>query len=111
MANVSPSTVSRAIAGNPRISEATCQRVLQAMNRLGYRPNTITRSRVTRTSRILGIVLCRPADQALTHPFFAEALRCLPSTAQAAATTELRTRCACGEGIWQGVANATECKR
>ena len=111
MAAVSPSTVSRGIAGNPRISEATRRRVLQAMNRLGYRPNAIACSLVTRTSRTLGIVLYRPADRALAHPFFAEALRGMASAAEAAATTELPARCACAEGIWDAVANAAGCKR
>lgn len=84
LARVSPSTVSRAIAGNPRISEATRARVLEAMERLGYRPNAIARSLVTRVSRTLGIVLYRPADQAFAHPFFAEALRGVASVAQSA---------------------------
>ncbi len=83
LAQVSPSTVSRAIAGNPRISEATRERVLEAMERLGYRPNAIARSLVTRASRTLGIVLYRPADEAFAHPFFAEALRGVASVAQA----------------------------
>lgn len=82
-AGVSPSTVSRAIAGNPRISQATRARVLDAMQRLGYRPNAIARSLVTRASRTLGIVLYRPADQAFAHPFFAEALRGVAGAAQA----------------------------
>lgn len=83
LARVSPSTVSRAIAGHPRISEQTRRRVLEAMEHLGYRPNAIARSLVTRVSRTLGIVLYRPADQAFAHPFFAEALRGVASVAQA----------------------------
>jgi len=71
------------MAGNPRISEATRARVLEAMERLGYRPNAIARSLVTRASRTLGIVLYRPADEAFAHPFFAEALRGVASVAQA----------------------------
>ncbi|MBE3598558.1 MAG: LacI family DNA-binding transcriptional regulator [Limnochordaceae bacterium] len=82
-ARVSPSTVSRALAGNPRISAATRARVQEAMERLGYHPNAIARSLVTRSSRTLGVVLYRPADQAFSHPFFAEALRGVARVAQA----------------------------
>ncbi|MEW6046876.1 MAG: LacI family DNA-binding transcriptional regulator [Bacillota bacterium] len=82
VARVSPSTVSRALAGNPRISEATRLRVLEAMESLGYRPNAIARSLVTRSSRTLGVVLYRPPDQAFAHPFFAEALRGVARAAQ-----------------------------
>lgn len=81
-AQVSPSTVSRALAGNPRISAATRARVQEAMERLGYHPNAIARSLVTRSSKTLGVVLYRPADQAFAHPFFAEALRGVARVAQ-----------------------------
>lgn len=39
-AGVSPSTVSRALVGNPRISRETAERVLRTASRLGYRPHT-----------------------------------------------------------------------
>ena len=39
LANVAPSTVSRVIANNPRISEKTKLRVREAMKKLGYHPN------------------------------------------------------------------------
>ena len=39
LANVAPSTVSRVIANNPRISQKTKVRVREAMKELGYNPN------------------------------------------------------------------------
>ncbi|MCG0238910.1 MAG: LacI family transcriptional regulator [Firmicutes bacterium] len=74
-AGVSPSTVSRVLAGHPRISQATRERVLQAMQELNYHPNAIARSLVTRTSRTIGLITSRPTEQAFANPFFPEVIR------------------------------------
>jgi LacI family transcriptional regulator len=39
LARVSPGTVSRAMSGSPRVTDATRQRVLCAVSELGYKPN------------------------------------------------------------------------
>ncbi|NQD68862.1 LacI family DNA-binding transcriptional regulator, partial [Bacillus haikouensis] len=57
LANVAPSTVSRVIANNPRISERTKQKVREAMEQLGYHPNFIARSLANQSTRVLGLVL------------------------------------------------------
>ncbi|NMA87532.1 MAG: LacI family transcriptional regulator, partial [Tissierellia bacterium] len=44
LAGVSPSTVSRVISNNPKISKATRKKVLDCMNELGYYPNANARS-------------------------------------------------------------------
>ena len=75
VAGVSPSTVSRVLAGSPRISQATRERVFAAMASLDYHPNAIARSLVHRSSRTIGLVISRPAEQAFANPFFAEAIR------------------------------------
>ncbi|HEY3364887.1 MAG TPA: LacI family DNA-binding transcriptional regulator [Symbiobacteriaceae bacterium] len=75
IAGVSPSTVSRVIAGNPRISAGTQERVRAAMKDLDYHPHAIARSLVTRSSRTIGLVTSRPATQAFANPFFPEVLR------------------------------------
>ncbi len=44
LADVSPATVSKVINGVPYVSESARQRVLEAIGKLNYRPNTIARS-------------------------------------------------------------------
>ncbi|WP_231514728.1 LacI family DNA-binding transcriptional regulator [Mycobacterium sp. URHB0044] len=56
LAGVSHQTVSRVINGSPSIRPATKARVEQAIEELGYRPNTAARALVTRRSGIVGIV-------------------------------------------------------
>ncbi|MFT4042369.1 MAG: LacI family DNA-binding transcriptional regulator [Gordonia sp. (in: high G+C Gram-positive bacteria)] len=56
-AGVSISTASRALAGSPRISEATRVKVGQAADRLGYRPNHAATSLRSRHSHLVGLVL------------------------------------------------------
>ncbi|GFR35154.1 LacI family DNA-binding transcriptional regulator [Thermobrachium celere] len=74
-AGVSPSTVSRVISDSPRISEETKERVRKVMKELGYHPNAIARSLVSRTTNTIGIVMPRAADEVFLNPFFPEALR------------------------------------
>lgn len=56
LAGVSHQTVSRVINGSASIRPATKARVEQAIEELGYRPNTAARALVTRRSGIIGIV-------------------------------------------------------
>ena len=56
LAGVSHQPVSRVINGSPSIRPATKARVEQAIEELGYRPNTAARALVTRRSGIIGIV-------------------------------------------------------
>ena len=57
LANVAPSTASRALQGNTRISEPTRERVRAAADNLGYQPNRIARSLRTRSVSLVGIVV------------------------------------------------------
>lgn len=75
LANVAPSTVSRVIANNPRISEQTKIRVKEAMNYLGYHPNVIARSLANRSTQAIGIVMPNSAEKSLQNPFFPEVIR------------------------------------
>ncbi|MCF6094274.1 LacI family transcriptional regulator [Microaerobacter geothermalis] len=75
LAGVSPSTVSRVIANNPRISPATSRKVKEAMEHLGYHPNVMAKSLVSRSTQTLGIILPRSADELFLNPFFPEVLR------------------------------------
>lgn len=69
-AGVSPATVSRVINGRPVVAEATRQRVLAAVERLNFRPDSLGRGLATRRTGTLGLVI---AD--ITNPFYPEIVR------------------------------------
>jgi len=54
---IAQSTVSRALAGDARISNATRERVLRTASALGYTPNFVARSLVTQRTRTIGVLL------------------------------------------------------
>jgi LacI family transcriptional regulator len=54
---VSLSTVSLVMNDNPRISQATRERVLKTMERLGYQPNRMARALAWRHSRTLAVLV------------------------------------------------------
>ncbi|HUA05634.1 MAG TPA: LacI family DNA-binding transcriptional regulator [Solirubrobacteraceae bacterium] len=56
LAGVSHQTVSRVINGSPHVRPETREKVLAAMEELGYRPNSVARALVTGRSRTLGVV-------------------------------------------------------
>ncbi|WP_227395779.1 LacI family DNA-binding transcriptional regulator [Jeotgalibacillus aurantiacus] len=74
-ANVAPSTVSRVIANNPRISERTKEKVREAMNTLGYHPNFIARSLANQSTQVIGLVTPGSSDVFFQNPFFPTVLR------------------------------------
>lgn len=57
LANVSQSAVSRTFTPGASVSEATRRKVLTAAKALGYRPNALARSLITRRSRIVALVM------------------------------------------------------
>jgi DNA-binding LacI/PurR family transcriptional regulator len=71
-AGVSLSTVSRALAGSPLISEATRRTVQQAAASLDYRVDAAGSSLRTGLTRTVGVVipLAHAANQSLSDPFF-----------------------------------------
>jgi DNA-binding LacI/PurR family transcriptional regulator len=75
IAGVAPSTVSRVISNHPRISRKTSIKVKEIMNELGYHPNMMAKSLVSRTTHTIGIILPRPADELFVNFFFAEFIR------------------------------------
>jgi DNA-binding LacI/PurR family transcriptional regulator len=64
-AGVSPSTVSRALSMSELVNQATRERVRQAANRLGYRPNRAARGLITGRTGNLGLIV-----PDLANPFF-----------------------------------------
>lgn len=75
LANVAPSTVSRVIANNPRISKKTKERVREAMEELGYHPNFIARSLANQSTQIIGLVIPASSETFITTPVFSDILR------------------------------------
>lgn len=74
LAGVSPSTVSRVISDSPRISEDTKKVVREVMENLGYHPNAIARSLVSKATNTIGIVMPQSTERAFLNPFFPQAL-------------------------------------
>ncbi|MFD9705491.1 LacI family DNA-binding transcriptional regulator [Lentzea sp. NPDC059081] len=81
-AQVSVSTVSRALSAPGLVKEATRQRVLDVVAGLGYQPNRAARSLITGRTGNLGIVV-----PDLTNPFFPAVLRGVQTRAGEAGTS------------------------
>lgn len=61
-AGVSPSTVSRVLSGHPRISLETSRKVKVIMEEMGYTPNMMAKSLVSKTTNSICIILPKPAE-------------------------------------------------
>lgn len=70
-AGVSKSTVSRVLAGNSYVKETTRQRVFQAIDESGYRPNLLARSLATKSSQSIGLIV---TNALYNGPYFSELL-------------------------------------
>ncbi len=70
LAGVSRSAVSRAFTSNAYVSPETREKVLRAAEVLGYHPNVLARSLITRRSGIVGVV-----STDLENPFYAAILQ------------------------------------
>lgn len=67
-ASVSPMTVSRVLHDDPRVSVKTRNRVLAAVDELGYRRNEVARNlRLGRTSGLIGLIVTN-----LANPFYSQ---------------------------------------
>ena len=75
-AGVSHSTVSRALSDSPLVSDETKARVQHLAQEMGYSPNTLARSLVTRQTYTVGVVVTTIAD-----PFIAEVVQGIEATA------------------------------
>ncbi|KAB3534100.1 LacI family transcriptional regulator [Alkaliphilus pronyensis] len=71
-AEVSPSTVSRALKNSPLISQGTKERINEIVKELGYHPNEIARSLANKSSHTLGMILPASAEDSLINPFFTQ---------------------------------------
>jgi DNA-binding LacI/PurR family transcriptional regulator len=84
LSGVSKSTVSNVLRGAGRVSESTRARVLESMEALGYRPNSLARDLVRRRSRTIGVVL---GD--LANTFYADLVKLLELRISEAAYTTI----------------------
>jgi LacI family fructose operon transcriptional repressor len=73
---LSTATVSRVLAGKDHVREQVRQRVLEAVARLGYRPNRVARSLRSNRSTTIGLVV---AD--IQNPYFTRICRAVEDTA------------------------------
>ena len=76
IANVSHTTVSRALNNQPRIRNETKERICSIAKQFNYRPNFVARSLVMRRSRTLGLVITT-----IANPFYTELAQGIEATA------------------------------
>jgi len=71
---VSVATVSKALNGQPDISEATRVRVREAARRMGYVPNMAARSMKTNRTYNIGVLFVDEQQSGLAHEYFSAVL-------------------------------------
>lgn len=76
-ANVSISTVSRVINDSKPVSDDIKMRVVKVIEELGYKPNPVARSLVTKKSRLIGVIIPDISD-----PYIAELLNAIEEVAK-----------------------------
>lgn len=69
-AGVSMATVSRVVNGNPNVKPTTRKKVLDAIERLGYRPNAVARGLASKKTTTVGVII-----PDISNVFFAELAR------------------------------------
>ncbi|MRX73492.1 LacI family DNA-binding transcriptional regulator [Bacillus lacus] len=111
LAKVAPSTVSRVIANNPRISDKTKERVRKAMDELGYHPNFIARSLANQSTQAIGVVIHSSTDKAFQNPFFPEVIRGISKGAHQKHYALHMSTGETEEEIYEGVVQMVEGKR
>ena len=69
-AGVSMATVSRVVNGNPNVKPATRKKVLEVIERLGYRPNAVARGLASKKTTTVGVII-----PDIANAFYAELAR------------------------------------
>ncbi|BAQ11783.1 glucose-resistance amylase regulator [Bacillus sp. OxB-1] len=69
-ANVSMATVSRVVNGNQNVKPATRKKVLEVIERLGYRPNAVARGLASKKTTTVGVIV-----PDIAKSYYAELLR------------------------------------
>lgn len=65
-AGVSAATVSRVLGDHPNVSQKTYQAVRRVIDKYNFKPNSMARGLLSRSSRTMGIIL-----PSITHPYYA----------------------------------------
>lgn len=76
LAGVSPATVSRVMNGTANVDDEKKQRVLQAIEETGFKPNELARALFKKSSKIIGVIVPN-----IDNPFFSEAARAIEEEA------------------------------
>ncbi|MCP9488013.1 MAG: LacI family transcriptional regulator [Gaiellaceae bacterium MAG52_C11] len=84
LAGVSTATVSRALNGSGQIAPATSAAIDAAVSQLGYQPNTIARSLVTKSTQTIALLL-----PDIANPFYAALVSGIQERALASGSTML----------------------
>ncbi|MGB9856535.1 MAG: LacI family DNA-binding transcriptional regulator [Dictyoglomaceae bacterium] len=69
-AGVSPSTVSRALNDDPKISEKTKKKIKEIARRLKYKPNQAARALITRETKTIGFLILKKEKPLVADPFY-----------------------------------------
>jgi DNA-binding LacI/PurR family transcriptional regulator len=67
---VAPSTVSRVLNGNSRISDATAKKIHEAMEELNYHPNSLARNFANGITYCIGLVIDAQDENTFANAFF-----------------------------------------
>lgn len=67
---VSPSTVSRALNGNTRISDVTTRKIQEAMEELNYHPNSLARNFANGLTYSIGLIIDARDENTFANAFF-----------------------------------------
>lgn len=67
-------TVSKVLNNYPNVSEKAKKKVLQAVEELGYTPNSSARTLATNKSWMIGVVFAEHLGVGMAHPFFSEVI-------------------------------------
>ncbi len=70
MSGVSRSTISRVINNDPRVSEATRERVQAMVRQLNFQPNAAARGLASGRTRVLGVLLPQGVAALFSDPYF-----------------------------------------
>ncbi len=76
-ARVSRATASRVIRGDVKVSPKKSRAVQNAVNELGYRPNSAARTLVTSRAGVVAVVIPEPNARVFSDPFFASSVQSL----------------------------------
>ncbi len=82
-AGVSTATVSYVLNKTNRVGQETKQRVLDAVEALGYQPNAMAQGLVMRRTRTLGLVIPHTAEFVFSDPYFPAMLKGVTSVVSA----------------------------